>query len=99
MHESESVTSTNKEWADRTVRRLTYLHQFLFSIFSFPSIKRNGRPTRQLGADRELKKKKFKNVIRNNFNDLLPIQFSTASFSLVDITVNADLPRHREEVF
>ena len=33
MHESESVT--NKEWADRTVRRLTYLHQFLFSIFYF----------------------------------------------------------------
>ena len=65
------------------VRRLTYLHQFLFSIFSFPSIKRNGRPTGRLAA-----KLLFKNVILNNFNDLLPIQFSTASLSLRSSTTS-----------
>lgn len=63
-----------------------YVHQyytvfcFLFSIFSFPSIKRNGRLTGQTEKDFEFGsdpwrefKKLFKNVIRNNFNDFITI--------------------------
>ena len=46
MHESESVTSTNKEWADRTVRspKADVLTSISIFYFQFP-FNKTERPT------------------------------------------------------